>query len=95
LAQFLHWHLPLRLGKKAPAMTVAQLRIACLIVDQMRRDIYQEAPIVAVKPQPPATPGITITTDPPIVRARSCIRLTLRFNRRILNEAAAHQAWTS
>ena len=82
------------LMKYLVADTHESLRIAHLIVDQMRQDIYQEALIAAVKPQPPAPPAIAITTDPPIVRARSCVRLALRFNRRILNEAAARQAWT-
>jgi hypothetical protein len=82
------------LMKYLVADTHESLRIAHLIVDQMRQDIYQEALIAAVKPPPPEPPAIAITTDPPIVRARSCVRLALRFNRQILNEAAARQAWT-
>jgi hypothetical protein len=82
------------LMKYLVADTHESLRIAHLIVDQMRQDIYQEALMAAVKPQPPGPPAITVTTDPPIVRARSCVRLALRFNRQILNEAAARQAWT-
>ena len=82
------------LMKYLVADTHESLRIAHLLVDQMRQDIYQEALMAAVKPQPPAPPAITVTTDPPIVRARSCVRLALRFNRRILNEAVARQAWT-
>ena len=78
------------LMKYLVADTHDSIRIVHLIVDQMRQDIYQEALVAAVKPPPPA---IAVTTDPPIVRARSCVRLALRFNRQILNEAVARQAW--
>jgi hypothetical protein len=73
------------------ADTHESLRMARLIVDEMRQDIYQDALTSEVTQSPPA---MTITTDPAAVHAQSPVRLALRFKRQLLNEAVARQAWT-
>jgi hypothetical protein len=72
--------------------THESLQIARLIVNQMCQDIY---PVDALTSQMTMTPpAVTITTDPAVVEAESPVRLALRFNRGILNEAVARHEWT-
>ena len=73
------------------ADTHESLRMARLIVDEMRQDIYLDALISEVTQTPPA---MAITTDPAAVYAQSPVRLALRFKRQLLNEAVARQSWT-
>jgi hypothetical protein len=78
------------------ADTHESLRMARLIVDEMRQDIYEEALLSEVTQASPEQ-GITtmaITTEPATVQTRSPVRLVVRFQRQILNEAMARQAWT-
>jgi hypothetical protein len=71
--------------------THESLRTALFIVNEMRQDIYvNNALSDEVKKAPPA---VTITTDPVTVEARTPVRLALRFNRQVLNQAVARQEW--
>lgn len=74
------------------ADTHESLRTALLIANEMYQDIY---PVDALTSQVTLVPpALTITTDPAAVDAQSPVRLALRFNRQILNEAVARQEWT-
>jgi hypothetical protein len=68
--------------------------MARLIVDEMRQDIYEEALLSEVVQASPVQ-GITtmaITTEPATVQTQSPVRLAVRFQRQILNEAMARHA---
>lgn len=74
------------------ADTHESLRKALLIVNEMHQDIYSHNALTdAVKMDPPA---LTIITDPAAVQAQTPVRMVLRFNRQVLNQAVARQEWT-
>jgi len=73
--------------------THESLRIAQLIIDEMRQDIYADADgslMGALKNTPPA---VMITHDPATLTTYTPVRFALRFDRQILNEAVARQEW--
>jgi hypothetical protein len=68
--------------------TFDSLRIATLLVTEMREDLYADGAL---------TDGLgelRIEHEPAEVKANEPLRLQLRFDRQLLNEAAARQEWT-
>ena len=90
-------HLPNFVSYLVPG-THESLSMARVIVDEMRQDIYPDGLMnpeslmkTEVKKEPPA---LTIITIPEKIQLHRPVKMALRFNRPILNEAAGRQEWT-
>ena len=66
------------------------LRLARLFVAEMRQDIYEPALLSEMQKTPPA---VVVRTQPVIAEAEAPVHFALRFNRELLNDAAACQEW--
>jgi hypothetical protein len=78
------------LMKYLAADTHESLRIAEMVVTQMRQDVYTTALVAELNKKPPT---VTITTHPARIEAKTPVMLALRFNRDLLNEASARLEW--
>jgi len=67
--------------------TFDSLRVATLVATEMRQDVYTDALQGALG-------ELRVEHEPPVVTATQPVRLQLRFDRQLLNEAAARQEWT-
>jgi hypothetical protein len=68
--------------------TFDSLRIATLLVTEMRQDLYTDGALTS------GLGELRIGHEPAEVTANQPVRLQLRFDRQLLNEAAARQEWT-
>jgi hypothetical protein len=68
--------------------TFDSLRIATLLVTEMREDLYSDGAM------PAGLGELRTEHEPAVVTASQPVRLQLRFDRQLLNEAAARQEWT-
>jgi hypothetical protein len=72
------------------AETHESLKQARLFVEQMRQDIFTAALLNELRVAPPR---LAIMVDTGVVQVGRPVRFTLRFERSILNQAAATQEW--
>lgn len=73
--------------------THESLRIAVLLVNEMRQDIFADSdgPLAAALQASP--PAVMITHDPDAIRVNTPVRFALSFGQQLLNEAVARQEW--